>query len=209
MPKVSEAHRSAQREKIVAAALRCFARTGYQRTSMADIVAESGTSAGTLYLYFSGKQELIRAVATRVLDSRRDELTALGADHALAPAEIIATVLEGIGQEGFEQVLVQLWAEATIDPEVGRVVHEVFGRLHATITEALTGWARAHPDEVEGRPDTWAKQLAPVLLSLGPGFILQRALIPEFDTAGYLDALVLAFPTGAGPGEGSDGITTA
>ena len=49
MPKVSEQHREARRDQIVDAALRCFSRKGFQRTSMADIIAESGLSAGAIY----------------------------------------------------------------------------------------------------------------------------------------------------------------
>jgi AcrR family transcriptional regulator len=46
------------RQLILEAALKCFARKGYLRTSMDDIVAESGLSKGTLYWHFENKSDL-------------------------------------------------------------------------------------------------------------------------------------------------------
>jgi TetR/AcrR family acrAB operon transcriptional repressor len=46
------------RQLILESALRCFTRKGYLRTSMDDIVAESGLSKGTLYWHFENKSDL-------------------------------------------------------------------------------------------------------------------------------------------------------
>jgi len=58
MPKVSAAHEQARREQILAAAMACFARSGYSKTSMDDIVRESGLSVGAIYSYFPSKDDL-------------------------------------------------------------------------------------------------------------------------------------------------------
>ena len=55
MPKVSEEYRTARRSEIARAALRCFARKGFDATSMADIIAESGLSAGAIYGHYKSK----------------------------------------------------------------------------------------------------------------------------------------------------------
>jgi AcrR family transcriptional regulator len=49
---------SQTRQLILESALRCFTRKGYLRTSMDDIVAESGLSKGTLYWHFENKSDL-------------------------------------------------------------------------------------------------------------------------------------------------------
>ena len=119
MPKVTEAHRTARRDEIIGAALRCFAAKGYQRTSMADVIEESGLSAGAIYGYFAGKQELFAAVAGRVLEARQRELEAQRAHgEPLAPGQVMATLIDGMRREPFGHVIVQLWAEAAIDPEM-------------------------------------------------------------------------------------------
>jgi AcrR family transcriptional regulator len=57
-----------RREEILDAVLRCFTRTGYNGTSMDDIVEESGLSKGTLYWHFKNKRELFMAAFDRVMN---------------------------------------------------------------------------------------------------------------------------------------------
>jgi hypothetical protein len=46
VPKIAEQARAARREQIIAAGLACFARCGYQATTMADVAAQAGLSKG-------------------------------------------------------------------------------------------------------------------------------------------------------------------
>jgi len=46
------------RKRLVEAALKLFASQGYHATGIADILRESGCKRGTLYYYFSSKEEL-------------------------------------------------------------------------------------------------------------------------------------------------------
>ena len=43
MPKVTEEHVAARRRQILSAALSCFAREGFHRTTMQDIFREAGS----------------------------------------------------------------------------------------------------------------------------------------------------------------------
>jgi len=63
MPRVTNAHRESRRRQILDASIECFAREGFHRTSMAQIIAEAGVSAGTIYLYFTSKEEIVEAIA--------------------------------------------------------------------------------------------------------------------------------------------------
>jgi AcrR family transcriptional regulator len=47
VPKLAEQARAARRDQIAAAALACFARSGYHATTMADIAVAAGVSKGT------------------------------------------------------------------------------------------------------------------------------------------------------------------
>ena len=63
MPKISTAQKETRRRQILDAALRCFSREGFHNTTTADIVREFGVSQGTLYLYFTTKDDIIVALA--------------------------------------------------------------------------------------------------------------------------------------------------
>lgn len=195
MPKVSDAHRAARRTQILGAAMRCFARKGYRGTSMTEIIDEAGLSAGAIYGHFAGKQELFAAVASQVLDARQGELETRRADGVpLTPGQIMATLIDGMRHESFSGVLVQLWAEAAIDPEIRALANGVFVRLRATVTAQLTEWASAEPGRVEGDPAAWADRVAPVVLGVAPGFLVQRTIIDGFDEQAYLAALTETLP---------------
>jgi AcrR family transcriptional regulator len=62
MPKVTQEHVEARRRQILSAALRCFARDGFHRTTMQDIFREADLSPGAVYSYFKGKDELIAGI---------------------------------------------------------------------------------------------------------------------------------------------------
>ena len=195
MPKVTEAHRAARRDEIVGAALRCFAAKGYQRTSMADVIEESGLSAGAIYGYFAGKQELFAAVAGRVLEARQVELEEQRAHgEPLAPGQVMATLIDGMRREPFGHVIVQLWAEAAIDPEIGELVQAVLMRVRETVRQRLVEWATAEPGRVDGDPGEWATRLTPIIVGVAPGFMIQRAILPGFDEEAFLAALPEALP---------------
>jgi len=67
MPKVTEEHVAARRRQILSAALRCFAREGFHRTTMQDIFREAELSPGAVYSYFKGKDELILAIVVEMM----------------------------------------------------------------------------------------------------------------------------------------------
>src|SRR5712671_8103842 len=56
---------SDRRAEILAAAQRCFVRSGFHGASMQDICAEAAMSPGNLYRYFPSKEALIAGIAER------------------------------------------------------------------------------------------------------------------------------------------------
>lgn len=55
------------REKIVSAAMELFAKKGFDRTTVDEIVAKAGVAKGTFYLYFKSKDDLIKELAFEVM----------------------------------------------------------------------------------------------------------------------------------------------
>jgi len=57
-----------RREAIVDAAEKVFFRKGFEAATMDDVAEESELSKGTLYLYFTRKEDLILAISKRGMD---------------------------------------------------------------------------------------------------------------------------------------------
>lgn len=51
-----------KRQRLVTAAIEQFHRSGYARTSLADVAEAAGLSAGNVFYYFKAKDDLARAV---------------------------------------------------------------------------------------------------------------------------------------------------
>ena len=66
MPKATEEHRATQRQRILDAAITVIQRKGLASTTMGEIIKESGLSAGAIYGYYAGKDELIRDIQAKV-----------------------------------------------------------------------------------------------------------------------------------------------
>lgn len=54
--------RGNSRQKIINTALELFSRQGFEKTSVREIAKVAGISLGLMYNYFSGKEELLKAI---------------------------------------------------------------------------------------------------------------------------------------------------
>lgn len=204
MPKVSDEHKEARREQIIDAMLRCVARDGFHRTTMAAVVAESGLSAGSVYLYFKGKDDLIRAIVeTTAGEGQAVVMDRAGADVP-PPHEMIAAVVERViamnEERGIElhRVALQAWAEAARDPEITAIYRRAGQRnLAAWAAYAERAMAAGHLPA-----DADPVRIAHVLIGLIPGFVVQRLvfddLTPSAYAAGLADLMGRSGQTGRG-----------
>jgi AcrR family transcriptional regulator len=65
MPKVSEEHKQARREQILAGAQRVFAEHGYEGATVARLEEETGLSRGAIFNYFENKEALFVELVKR------------------------------------------------------------------------------------------------------------------------------------------------
>jgi len=63
--------REARREQVLRHAKRIFARKGYHRTNISDIITRARIARGTFYLYFENKREVFEELLARVLGELR------------------------------------------------------------------------------------------------------------------------------------------
>jgi AcrR family transcriptional regulator len=59
--------RQARRAQVLRHAKRIFARKGYHRTNVAEIIARAGIARGTFYLYFQNKKDLFEELLEQVV----------------------------------------------------------------------------------------------------------------------------------------------
>ena len=75
---------TSKRERILAGALRAFARNGFYNTRVSDIASEAGVADGTIYLYFKNKDDLLISLFEDqmewIIHRLRDELNAVEGD---------------------------------------------------------------------------------------------------------------------------------
>lgn len=198
MPRITPERREAKRAEVVSAARRCFARGGFHQTSMPDIAAAAGVSAGAPYRYFASKEEIILAIAADAfrLIFEPMERVASAADapslRHLVAASLQAlsaqTVTDAAGQEvpvdELLQCVVQTWSELLRNDGLHARALEGFERVRRSIADALRrGQAAGTVQTVD--PESGAR----VLMALLHGFLLQRVAFGLTDTTAFNDAV--------------------
>jgi len=76
-PKVTAHYKSKVREKIIDSAVECFARSGFDKTTMDEIANASEVSKGTLYLYFKSKEDLFYGICESSLKKVKELLNGM------------------------------------------------------------------------------------------------------------------------------------
>lgn len=118
---------AARRTAMLEAAWQVFHEHGYGGASMSDIAERVGGSKGTLYNYFSSKEELFLAVARekgQELYSRLEDLPKRTADLATDLKEFGCRMLEVVTSEQYLSLYRMIIAEATRVPVIGEMAYE-------------------------------------------------------------------------------------
>jgi len=91
-----------KRDAILRAATQVFARRGFFGAQVADIAREAGVAAGTVYLYFHGKDDLLVSLFERAMTDAIAEARGV-VEGAATPAERLQHIarlhLERIGRD--------------------------------------------------------------------------------------------------------------
>jgi AcrR family transcriptional regulator len=186
MPKVTEAYRDARRDEIAQAAMRCLSRSGFAHTSMADIIAESGMSAGAIYSHFGSKAEIAAHVTRLAISSRGDQLHEWAAtlDRRPGPADIVSYMMSAIDAEHVpKKVLLQIWAESTVDDELHGIIVETMGRIRSAYITELRPWFAVRGGPIRERD---VERAASTMITLSQGWITHSAIFGDVDPAEYL-----------------------
>ena len=129
MPRISKQHEREVRGRIIRAAMVVFAKRGFQRATMQDVVRESGLSVGAIYTHFKGKSDLILASCDLVTNREMSELRRRldeASDYRERIAVAIGFVLDGLAGSRDGQrpsiLLLHAWVAAGTDLAIREIL---------------------------------------------------------------------------------------
>lgn len=144
-----------KRERFLKAALKLFAANGLQNTSTAEIAKEAGTAAGTLFLYFPTKRDLINELALWISQAEADTINGL-LTPSLSVRDAFFTIWDGSIRWLLENPDAYKYSQQTrdsglISAEVSRKSGELFSFFYTTIQKGLQeGLIKPYPIDLIG-----------------------------------------------------------
>lgn len=137
-----ERRKDARPQELLTAALGLFVERGYAATRLEDVARRAGVSKGTLYLYFTNKEELFKAVVREhvVHAIGAAEQTVAGFDGPTAQLlrEILMTWWEQLGATALAGITKLMMAEANNFPDLAAFYEEeVVARGERLISNVL------------------------------------------------------------------------
>lgn len=86
--------KDARPSEILAAALECFAESGFAATRLDDIARRAGVTKGTLYLYFDSKEEIFKSVVREQIIGNIAGAEQFAADPAHTSTEVLEHIFK-------------------------------------------------------------------------------------------------------------------
>lgn len=166
--------------EICAAALEVFAEKGFAAAKLDDIARRAGVSKGTLYLYFTDKEELFRAVVKNTIapniDAVRDAIMAADLPFAQLAPMFLARMSEMATRTPLGRVVKMVIGESGNFPELAKVWHDQIAVKAFAIMTGLIERAQQRGEVRPGNPRYHAFSLmGPMLMGLLYREVLQPA----------------------------------
>jgi AcrR family transcriptional regulator len=183
MPRVSTTYLEGRRQAILQAARRCFSRKGFRATTMREICREARLSAGAIYRYFKGKEEIVEALAEAYGKPRLDLAEAALNREGPGPvllADGLCRVLQELEVQGAKSTArldLRIWSEAITQGTLRRLVLEALERLQTTWSDAT----RSGQEEGTIDPDLDAAAVARVMTAMSLGLEVLTVFDKELD----------------------------
>jgi len=140
--------------KLLDAAMVAFDKRGYHATRVNDVVEIAKTSHGTFYLYFSNKEDLLRALVTEAATEAQHLYDALNASPELGGHPQWEDVHGWIRAYSALWIryapLFRAWTDlATIDPELVDVIRQTFTVMSSALAQQIGPEVSGHIIDAE------------------------------------------------------------
>jgi AcrR family transcriptional regulator len=187
--------KDARPQELVAAALDLFVERGYAATRLDDVAAQAGVSKGTLYLYFTNKEDLFKAVVREnvlpVLGEAEDTIR----DYQGSSADLFRALMlswwERIGSTKAAGLTKLIIAESCNFPEVAAFYHEeVISRAKALFVSMLNrGITQGEFRPIDPKHATDVV-MAPMIMLMMWKHSFGACSVEPIDPAQYLDCYI-------------------
>ena len=180
------------RKHLLAAAIDCFARFGYQGTSIDRIARHAGVTKGALYYHFRDKEELLfEAVSGRVGEFEQHVLAEVGpASDALASLKrVIDACFFHATVSNHRRFIITLMIEALdTNPQLSAKFQRILRRMRFFLADVV----RRGQDDGNVRRDVDPEETAALIAATIMGAEIQHYQDPEeVDLRRVLDTLVV------------------
>jgi AcrR family transcriptional regulator len=133
-----------RRQELVDVTLALFGSRGVAVTSVDDIVRAAGVAKGTFYLYFATKDDIVNAVAERLVMQVGDRFASRASNAQLSPINrllALGQMLTEVGKERHEHDLMEVFHRpenrAVHDRLAERIVTQLAPPLASIIREGI------------------------------------------------------------------------
>jgi TetR/AcrR family fatty acid metabolism transcriptional regulator len=189
------APRGDKRDALLKAAARVFAERGFFHAQVADVARAAGVAAGTVYLYFRSKDDLLVSIFERTMtEAIADARAAVAADpDAIGKLRALARLhLERLARDRDLAVVFQVELRQSVK------FMEQFSRTQlrsylGVIRDVIAGAQAAGTFRRDISPTTAAKILFGALDEMGTNWILSKR---RYAIVGDADAVVDVFVRG-------------
>lgn len=162
-------------EQLLKAAIKCFGEKGYHGTTMDDIVKVSGLSKGTLYRFFSSKDDLLMTIVDH-WDGWIAERVA-NFPEAKTPLEQLKQFCDAsIAQMNEHRDLINVWLDFFRKDEAKVKIRESHNAYRTMIIGAIdVGVESGHYKSIS------PKAIANTLIAMLEGVVIVAAADPDFN----------------------------
>jgi AcrR family transcriptional regulator len=190
MPRITQARAQMRRRQIVEAALKCFARLGFHKTTMQDIVKQAKLSPGAIYCHFASKHAIIVAVVEERHHQERALVRRASRNENFASAfdDLVRDFISVLGnseERAWRRLTIQLWAESLHDRRLAIAVRQGVDEPRAV----LAGMVRRAKGRGELPQALNEDATARLLIAFFQGLVLQKAWDVDVDTVACAEAL--------------------
>ena len=181
--------------ELLDAALDMFVEHGFAATRLDDVAKSAGVSKGTLYLYFSSKEELFKAVVRENILPMMGEAEELVDQFPGTTAELFRTMIHGwwerVGNTRLSGIAKLIYAESGNFPDLARFHYEeVVVRGNQLFRRLLErGIARGEFREIDIE-QTVRLIGAPVLMLVLWQHVYGKNQIVEIDSLSYIESYI-------------------